>query len=248
MLMVTDPPYGVEYDASWRAKQFGGKRASGKVLNDDRVDWQAAYELSRAQVAYVWHSGLFGGEVARGLVDAGFTVRSQIIWVKQRFLLSRGDYHWGHEPCWYAVRKGATGKFVGGRAQSTRWADIPALLPAKDALYASRIDADTVYCFPASCSTIWEFCTDDMVEGGHSTQKPLECMARPIRNHGVAGDVVYEPFAGTGTTMVAAQNLERICLAVELNPPYCAVILERMSKAFEGIEIERMFKSDEAAG
>ncbi len=248
LMMVTDQPYGVKYDASWR-KTLGNSpnMATGKVLNDDRVDWQAAYELSRAQVAYVWHAGLYVAEVGRGLTDAGFSLRAQIIWVKSHFVLSRGDYHWGHETCLYAVRKGAPGKFCGGRAQSTKWADIPALLPAPDTLYAVRVDAETVYCFPSSCSTIWDFGNDDMVDGGHSTQKPLECMARPIRNHGADGDVVYEPFAGTGTTMVAAQNLGRVCLAVELNPAYCAVILERMSKAFTGIEIEKLFKSDEAA-
>lgn len=64
------------------------------------------------------------------------------------------------------------------------------------------------------------------VEGGHSTQKPIECMARPMRNH--EGDVA-DPFLGSGTTMVAAQQIGRRCYGMEISPEYCAVILERMA-------------------
>jgi DNA modification methylase len=79
-----------------------------------------------------------------------------------------------------------------------------------------------------SASTIWELSLDKNVEGGHSTQKPLECMARPIRNH--EGDV-YEPFCGSGTTIVAAENLKRRCFAVEIDEGYVAVALERFYAA-----------------
>ena len=75
-------------------------------------------------------------------------------------------------------------------------------------------------------STIWGISVDRNVEGGHSTQKPLECMALPIRNH--EGDV-YDPFLGSGTTMVAAEQLNRIFYGIELSEKYVAVILERMS-------------------
>src|SRR5580693_4778801 len=106
-LMITDPPYGVEYDPQWRQRAgLGAPRQSGSVPNDDKVDWTAAYKLFPGDVAYVWHAGLHAGEVARGLEAADFHIRSQIIWATQHFALSRGDYHWHHEPCWYAVRQG----------------------------------------------------------------------------------------------------------------------------------------------
>jgi hypothetical protein len=106
-LMVTDPPYGVALDPEWRevAGLNPRTRQGGKIANDDRIDWSAAWRLFPGAVAYVWHAGIYAAEVARGLQDCGFQIRSQIIWVKQHFAISRGAYHWQHEPCWYAVRK-----------------------------------------------------------------------------------------------------------------------------------------------
>jgi DNA modification methylase len=211
-LMVTDPPYGVEYDANWRneaAKQgliSHAARRVGTVKNDNRVDWTEAWQLFNGNVAYVWHAGLFACEVQKSLEFAGFVMRSQIIWAKTTFAISRGHYHWQHEPCWYAFKKGETADWIGNRSQST----------------------------------LWTIAWDKNAEGGHSTQKPLECMARPIRNH--EGDV-YEPFAGSGTTLVAAQNLNRRCYAIEISPDYCAVILERMQAAFPKVKIARSKES-----
>ena len=210
ILMVTDPPYGVEYDPTWRTKAaaegrigFGTKR-QGKVENDDRVDWTETYKLFTGQVAYVWHASLVGVEVADNLDAAGFYLRSQLIWAKESFSISRGHYHWQHEPCFYAVRKGETGKWVGDHSQTTLW----------------KINKN-----------------DGNDQGSHGTQKPLECMARPMRNHDAPE--VYDPFLGSGTTMVAAQNLGRKCYGLEINPAYCAVILQRMADAFPGIEIRK---------
>ena len=197
-LTVTDPPYGVEYDANWRkgSAEKGqlayAPRRIGRVENDDRADWAEAWTLCPGAVIYCWHAGLHASEIQDHLTNAGFEHRAQIVWVKSNFPISRGHYTWRHEPCWYAVKKGKTAAWVG----------------------------------PATSSTVWDINLDKNVEGGHSTQKPLECMARPIRNH--EGDV-YDPFIGSGTTMVAAEQLDRTCYGMEIDPGYCAVILERMS-------------------
>ena len=109
-LMVTDPPYGVEYDPSWRARagvNLNGAKL-GKIANDDRCDWREAWALFPGSVAYVWHAGRYASSVQESLEATGFEVRSQIIWAKERFALSRGHYHWQHEPCWYAVRGSAS--------------------------------------------------------------------------------------------------------------------------------------------
>ena len=194
-LMVTDPPYGVKYDAKWRedAGVNGPTAAKGKVLNDDKADWREAWALFPGDVAYVWHAGLFAGTVADSLTETGFTLRSQIIWAKSQMVLSRGDYHWQHEPCWYAVRKNKAGHYDGGRKQTTLW----------------RIDK------PAKSET------------GHSTQKPVECMQRPIENNSSPGQAVYEPFSGSGTTLIAAEISGRVCHAIELNPAYVDVAIKR---------------------
>jgi DNA modification methylase len=200
-LMVTDPPYGIEYDASWRgeAKRGDGSglslgvHAVGKVLNDDRADWSEAWALFPGDVVYVWHAGLFAATVADSLVSTGFKLRSQVIWAKQQFAIGRGDYHWQHEPCWYAVREGATGKYDGGRKQST----------------------------------LWQIDKPQKSETGHSTQKPVECMKRPIENNSSAGQAVYEPFSGSGTTIIAGEMTGRSIHAIELSPAYVDVAVKR---------------------
>jgi hypothetical protein len=101
-LMVTDPPYGVDYDPTWRATAGVNQNTKklGKVANDDRADWREAWALFPGAVAYVWHAGRYASTVQDSLTAVGFDVRSQIIWAKDRFALSRGHYHWQHEPCW----------------------------------------------------------------------------------------------------------------------------------------------------
>ena len=197
LLMITDPPYGVEYDADWRNKAKRadgtpiGASAVGKVTNDSRADWREAWELFKGDVAYVWHAGLFAPVVAESLAACGFELRSQIVWAKSNFAIGRGDYHWKHEPCWYSVRKGKKGHSNGDRSQTT----------------------------------LWEIDKPQKSETGHSTQKPVECMARPIRNHD--SEFVYEPFSGSGTTIIACEQLGRKARAIEISPAYVAVAIQR---------------------
>jgi DNA modification methylase len=209
VLMVTDPPYGVNYDPSWREQAgLGAQRQTGKVPNDDRVDWSDAFRLFAGDVAYVWHAGLFAQQVAMSLEQCGFEMRSQIIWAKQHFALSRGHYHWQHEPCWYAVRQGGSGHWCGDRKQSTLW-EISNL----NAFGGDRgVDAVT----------------------GHGTQKPVELMRRPLLNHTRRGDIVYDPFLGSGSTLMAAEDTGRTCYGLEIDPGYVDAILLRWQKLTGG--------------
>ena len=207
-LMVTDPPYGVNYDPSWRDGTVDAEtgvrkgkvglgpiagRAKGVVSNDDNADWREAWALFPGDVAYVWHAGLFAGVVAESLAACGFELRSQIVWAKNHLAIGRGDYRWQHEPCWYAVRKGRTGHYDGGRKQTT----------------------------------LWEIDKPRKSETGHSTQKPVECMKRPIENNSSPGQAVYEPFSGSGTTIIAGEMTGRSVHAIELNPAYVDVAVKR---------------------
>jgi len=198
-LMVTDPPYGVEYDPAWRHR-LGVNRSArrGKVRNDDQSDWKAAWALFPGNIAYVWHGALHATTVAESLESHGFTIRAQIIWAKERLVMSRGDYHWQHEPCWYAVR--VKGKWTGDRKQTTLWT-IP----------SGNQDLQTE----------------------HSTQKPVECMRRPMQNNSSPGQAVYDPFLGSGTTVIAAETIGRVCVAMELDARYVDVAVQRW-QAFTG--------------
>lgn len=194
-LMVTDPPYGVNYDPSWRASAS----AKGRVANDHRADWREAWSLFPGEVAYVWHSDRFAHLVAESLVSTEFEIRAQIIWNKSSMVIGRGHYHFKHEPAWYCVRRGRNAHWSGDRKQGTVW------------------DID-----------------HKRSETGHGTQKPVEAMARPMRNNSAPGDRVYEPFSGSGTTIIAGQMNKRIVHAVELMPEYVDVAIQRF-EAFTGI-------------
>ena len=204
-LMVTDPPYGVNYDPEWRdgADLGVGERSRGKVKNDDQVEWTEAYALFTGNVAYVWHAGEFTHTVAKNLEDCGFSLISQIIWAKQHFALSRGDYHWQHEPCWYVVREGKKHSWRGGRDKSTLW-------EIKNNNSFGNSDKEETW--------------------GHGTQKPVECMSRPIENNTRPNDWVYDPFGGSGTTLIACEKLGRKCVMMELDEKYCDVIIRRWCK------------------
>ena len=194
-IMVTDPPYGVNYDPAWRNRAgVSNSKRLGVVENDDRADWREAWALFPGEVAYVWHGALHAPLVAESLIAAGFDIRSQIIWAKESLVMGRGHYHWQHEPAWYAVRKTATGHWAGDRKQSTLWK-----------IATRGQDVETV----------------------HSTQKPVECMKRPIENNSSPGQAVYEPFSGSGTTIIAAEITGRCCHAVELSPAYVDVAVRR---------------------
>ena len=119
-LMVFDPPYGVEYDPEWRDRAgVSTTERLGKVENDHRADWREAWGLFPGAVAYVWYADIYATTVAESLIASASALRSQIIWTKPRLVLSRGHYHWQHEPCWYAVREGGQGHWQGARDQTT---------------------------------------------------------------------------------------------------------------------------------
>lgn len=201
-LMVTDPPYGVEYDPTHRRalQSVNSNPAHGSVLNDNRADWREAWALFPGDVAYTWHSGTKAHVVAESLMASGFEIRAQIVWAKPKFVIGRGHYHQQHEPCWYSVRKGATGHWGGSRKEATLW-------------QIEHRKSDT----------------------GHSTQKPVECMKRPIENNSSPGQAVYEPFSGSGTTIIAGEMTGRHIYAVELNPSYVDVAVDRWQK-FTGLD------------
>jgi DNA modification methylase len=138
--------------------------------------------------------------VQESLERCGFEIRSQIIWAKNRFALSRGNYHWQHEPCWYAVKTGGDALWLGDRSQSTLWQ-----------IQVENLDTN------------------------HGTQKPVDCMRRPILNNSSPGQAVYEPFCGSGTSIIAAEQTGRICYAIELNPIYVDVAVKRW-REFTGHE------------
>src|SRR3954451_24266688 len=233
LLMVTDPPYSIELDSEWRdraglntapgQKRTAASKAAAKanpeypaeasymkqrteghtkttISGDTRADWSEAFELVPSiQVAYVWHASLFTREVLNGLERIGFLYPQQIIWDKGRVFLTRTHYWYQHEPCWYVRKKRAAWFGEAGKN-----------------------------------ATIWNCPSPKFIMGGskeekfdHPTQKPVELMRRPILNHTTRGELVYEPFLGSGTTLAAAEVTERVCCGMELDAKYVDVVVRR---------------------
>ena len=201
-LMVAEPPSGVGYDPSRQARRnlSRGKLAQGEVLDDDHSNWRQAYALFPGDTAYVWCGALHGDVVTASLAACGFRLRAQIIWVNQHFTSSRSDYRWKHEVCWYAVRDGRTGHWQGDRKQTTVWE-----IGDHDRFRNRRQDDG------------WEY----------ATQKPIECMRRPIVNNSRPGEAIYDPFLGPGSSVIAAEMTGRVCHGIELNPVFVDVAVRR---------------------
>jgi DNA modification methylase len=244
-LMVTDPPYGIELDSEWRDRaglngcgpaepSYMKKRTSGhtetKISGDTRADWSEAFALVPSlEVAYVWHASKFTREVLDGLLKIGFEHHQQIIWNKGRTVLTRTLYWFAHEPCWFVRKKNAP------------W-----------------------YGKAGENSTIWESPSPKFIMGGsdedkfdHPTQKPVELTRRPILNHLRRGELVYDPFLGSGTTLAAAELTNRACYGIELDPKYVDVIVQRWQaltgkkatldgaeRTFDEIAVERRKESE----
>ena len=247
-VMVTDPPYGVELDSEWRDRaglngcgpaqsSYMKHRTKGHtetaISGDTRADWSEAFELVPSlQVGYVWHASVFTREVLNGLLRIGFTLHQQIIWNKGRAVLTRTPYWFAHEPCWFVRKKNAP--WYGKAGENT---------------------------------TIWESSSPKFIMGGsqedkfdHPTQKPLELMRRPIVNHTKRGEWIYDPFLGSGTTLMAAEGAGRLCCGLELDPKYVDVIIGRWQEAtgkeaklegagttFEQVKMQRQRSSGTAA-
>lgn len=203
--MLTDPPYGIKYEAGARAEAKGSKKTArentSSLMNDDKDDWYEAYKLFPGTVAYVWHAAMHAHVVQDGLKRAGFELKQQIIWNKNVHILSRSDYHWKHEPCWYAVRDNKNRNWKGGRTQKTVW-DVPAVIYEDD-------------------------------KTPHPTQKPVELYVRPLECHTSPGEYVYEPFGGSGSGLIACEVTDRRCLCMELDPKFVDVIITRWQRLTE---------------
>ena len=191
-LVVTDPPYNVNYEGS-----------AGKLKNDNMAD-EAFYTfllsafknmeaaMTKDASIYVFHADTEGLNFRKAFSDAGFYLSGTCIWKKQSLVLGRSPYQWQHEPVLFGWKKAGKHNWYSDRKQTT----------------------------------IWEF-EKPKKNSDHPTMKPVPLIAYPILNSSMVNSIVLDPFGGSGSTLVACEQTERICYTIELDEKYCDVIVKR---------------------
>lgn len=238
--IVTDPPYNVAV-----------KNELGKTLQNDDLSEAAFSEFLRSAFSimadglkaggafYVWHSSNNADLFETALDSTPLQRKAQLIWVKHTIAPNPlHDYQQRHEPCWYGWKQGAAHYFTRERAGAITaleggktWADLSKaeLVAALEQVFNPDDGAPT--------SVIYE--KRPLTAGEHPTMKPVRLFARLIRNSTRPGEIVLDPFAGSGTTMIAAEQLGRPARLMELDPRYCDVIIARYEK-FTGQKAQRI--------
>lgn len=219
-LLLTDPPYGISYE--------GGTDDHMAMENDDLIGSQL-YEFLKAAFTnaeevmrqgapfYVWYASANTKAFTDALLDSGLSAKEELIWVKQTWTLGRQDYQWRHEPCIYGWKEGAAHYFIGLRSLSTVEDDIDRLTREQA---IERIKELSAY-----STAIYE--NKPVANRLHPTMKPLSLFKKLIRNSSKTGDVVLDLFGGSGTTLIAAEQMDRTCYMMEYDPHYAEVIIQR---------------------
>lgn len=249
-LLLTDPPYNVALGQHMRpseAKQLH-RRQDGLVIDND--SWEddegfieflrGAFEAAMSRVRqgggfYIWYASNQSRNFYEAASRAGMTIRQNIIWNKSVFALGRQDYQWKHEPCIYGWKDGAAHYFTEDRTLSTVWSDEewdPAKAKKQELVeFAQRA-------LKALEPDVWD-CEKPSRSALHPTMKPIPLMARAIVNSTRKGDIVLDPFGGSGSTLMACEQMGRRCATVELDPHYADVIIDRWEQ-YTGREAEKI--------
>lgn len=251
-MVFTDPPYNVDYE--------GKAREHKKIKNDKKEDFYnflvKAFEnmeehMEPGGAFYICYAHIESVNFLEALKACGMTARQQLIWAKNIFTFGRTDYHWQHEPILYGNKPGASHRFYGGRRLGTLMQEdwpveigldtdggniivvhigkkrVVLKAPSVEVL---NIDDDSTLLFVDRPTRSIE----------HPTMKPVLLVAKCVRNSSKKGQIVLDPFGGSGSTLLACEQTGRKCRTIELDPKYADVIIERWEKLTgrEAVKIE----------
>lgn len=229
------------------AKQLR-RRTDGLVIDNDAFDSEAEFTeflinafksadkgLKPGGAFYIWHAHIWSRAFFNAAEAAGWQIRECLVWNKNTFALGRQDYQWKHEPCLYGWKDGAAHYFINDRTKATVFEGIekPIEDMKKDEL--KELLEKFMEEFP---STVIEEKKLSRSED-HPTMKPIGLLARQIKNSSRKGEIVLDIFGGSGSTLIACEQLGRRCYMVELDPAYCDVIIKRFEE-FTGQKAEKI--------
>lgn len=237
-LYLTDPPYNVNYEEKaaalneWRPNKNGAMKIENDKMGDEdfyiflRSAFQTANEfLKDGGAFYIWHADTEGLNFRQAVRDTGWPIKECLIWNKNILVIGRQDYQWKHEPCLYGWKEGAAHYFVDDRKQTTVFADKEEINPKKmkkeelvkfvEEILSDKISTTVINEDKPSASAL------------HPTMKPIKLLARQIRNSTKKNELVFDGFGGSGSTLIACEQLGRRCYTCELDERYCDVIIQR---------------------
>ena len=218
-LFLTDPPYNVDYEGSDGKKIKNDKMGDGafhQFLTDAFTAANTA--LKPGCAIYIWHADSEGYNFRSAFKAAGWTLRQCLIWVKNSLVLGRQDYQWKHEPCLYGWKDGAAHYFTNSRTETTTIEDQGLEFEILKEIYSDKVETTIIHeNKPAR-------------NAEHPTMKPIRLLARLIRNSSRQSQVVLDTFGGSGSTLIACEQMNRTCYTMELDPHYCDVIIARWEK------------------
>lgn len=247
-LLVTDPPYNVDY-ANIKASVMKAlhHRTDGKTISNDNFKDDSEFQqflidslgnandaLKDGGVFYIWHAGSQAFSFWEATHQIGWTVREILNWVKDRLSMGRQDYQWQHEPCLYGWKGGAGHYFIDVRNLTTIFDDEK---PVEELTNKELKELVANYRATIPTTIIREPKPTKSEE--HPTMKPVKLIAKLVGNSSRERERVLDIFGGSGTTMIACEQLNRICYMMELDPHYADVIIERWEK-FTGQKAERI--------
>jgi len=202
------------------------KMENGSFLNFLRTAFSAAATVLKAGGAYyIWHASIETANFQMAANEALGDVRSILVWVKNVAVLSRQDYHWRHELCLYGWKPGAAHYFIDRHDRTT-------VIPEREVLesYTKVQLFELLEALSGQVETTVLEEKKPLRNGDHPTMKPVPLFGRQIANSTRRGETVLDPFGGSGTTVVACEQLGRKARIVELDPHYCDVIIARWEK------------------
>lgn len=220
---ITDPPYNVDYHSA------DGKSIENDKMGDSQFQeflvaafTQADRVMRKGAAYYIWHSETEGYNFRTAAIRAGWKLRQTLIWAKNSLVIGRQDYQWKHESCLYGWKDGAAHYFTTDRTQVTvQREDFDIDKLTKDDM--RELLRDILHNIP---STIIEE-DKPLRSAEHPTMKPVKLIGRIMKNSTRLTDIVLDNFGGSGTTIIAAEQLGRTCYMMELDPAYCDVIIKR---------------------
>lgn len=264
-MVFTDPPYNVALgmDETPEEAKKRNRRTDGLIVKNDKMSDEKFYDflydsfvsmyasLKPGGALYVCHADSEGLNFRRAFKESGFLLKQCLIWAKNSLVMGRQDYHWRHEPILYGWKPGAAHKWYGGHKETTIMKEDPAVLIEKMKNGKHKITFDTglrtiefevadmkmITDVDDSLTSTWFF-NKPVKSVLHPTMKPVGLPGRAMKNSTKPGDIVLDPFGGSGSTLIAAEQIGRGARLIELDPKYCDVIVQRWEE-FTGKKAEK---------